>query len=130
MSWRAALRSPAGLWGPVVAYMALIFILSSRTNPPLPSQLSDIQGHSIGYLGLTVTIGRALAGGVSSGATLRAAAGAWVIAVAYGASDEWHQSFVPGRSPDVADWFADAAGALAGAGACWAWGIIRARADV
>ena len=86
--------------------------------------------HSIGYLGLTITIGRALAGGVASGVTLRAAAGAWVIAVAYAASDEWHQSFVPGRSPDAADWFADAVGALAGAGACWAWGIIRARADV
>ena len=130
MSWRAALTSPAGLWAPVVAYMALIVVLSSRPEPPLPSQLSDKQGHSIGYMGLAVTIGRALAGGTASGATLRAAAGAWVIATAYAASDEWHQSFVPGRSADVADWFADTAGALAGAGACWAWGIIRARADV
>ena len=130
MNWRAALRSPAGLWGPVAAYMALIFVLSGRPDPPLPSQLSDTQGHSIGYMGLAVTIGRALAGGAASGATLRAAAGAWGIAAVYAASDEWHQSFVPGRTADVADWFADAAGALAGAGACWAWGIIRARADV
>ena len=130
MSWRAALKSPAGLWGPVAAYMVLIFILSSRTDPPLPSQLSDTQGHSIGYMGLTVTIGRAIAGGVAPGATLRTAAWAWAIAVAYAATDEWHQSFVPGRTADVGDWFADAAGAMAGAGACWAWGIIRARADV
>jgi len=28
----------------------------------------------------------------------------------YGASDEWHQSFVVGREPDIADWIADASG--------------------
>lgn len=29
----------------------------------------------------------------------------------FGASDEWHQSFVPGRSCEVADWVADTLGA-------------------
>jgi len=29
----------------------------------------------------------------------------------YGASDEWHQSFVIGRSSDVYDWIADTTGA-------------------
>ncbi len=29
----------------------------------------------------------------------------------YGISDEWHQSFVVGRSSDVLDWLADASGA-------------------
>jgi len=29
----------------------------------------------------------------------------------YGISDEWHQSFVEGRSPDVIDWLADTIGA-------------------
>lgn len=29
----------------------------------------------------------------------------------YGISDEWHQSFVPGRSADVLDWVADTVGA-------------------
>ncbi|WP_031432789.1 VanZ family protein [Methylomarinum vadi] len=33
----------------------------------------------------------------------------------YGASDEWHQSFVPGRESDIWDWSADAAGALSAA---------------
>ena len=130
MSWRAALRSPVGLWTPVAGYLALIFVLSGQPDPPLPSQVSAAQGHSLGYMGLAVTVGRALAGGAASGATLRVAAGAWAIAAVYAASDEWHQSFVPGRTADSADWLADAAGALAGAGACWAWGIIRSRADV
>ena len=128
--WRAALRSRAGLWGPVLAYMVLIFVLSAQAEPPLPPQVSDKQGHSLGYMGLAMTIGRALAGGVASGVTLPVAAGAWAMAAAFGASDEWHQTFVAGRSSELGDWYADAAGALAGAGACWAWGIIRARADV
>src|SRR5207244_10216743 len=33
-----------------------------------------------------------------------------VIVSAYGASDEWHQSFVPMRSSDVNDWFVDMLG--------------------
>jgi len=119
-----------GLWGPVVAYMALIFAISAQPQPPLPSQLSDKQGHSIGYMGLAVTVSRALAGGLTAGTQLPIAAAAWALTSAYGATDEWHQSFVPGRSADVHDWYADATGALLGAGACWAWGIIRARADV
>lgn len=31
-----------------------------------------------------------------------------------GAVDEWHQSFIPGRSMSLPDWFADTAGALVG----------------
>ena len=40
----------------------------------------------------------------------------WAIALAvlYGVSDEWHQSFVPGRFCDATDLLADAAGALFG----------------
>lgn len=29
----------------------------------------------------------------------------------YAISDEWHQSFVPGRSSDILDWIADTSGA-------------------
>ncbi len=32
----------------------------------------------------------------------------------YGVSDEWHQSFVEGRSSDVLDWLADTSGASVG----------------
>ncbi len=39
---------------------------------------------------------------------------AWFLAAAYGVSDEFHQSFIPGRTPCAADWLADALGALAG----------------
>ena len=36
------------------------------------------------------------------------------LGVLYGASDEVHQWFVPGRHADVRDWVADAVGAVAG----------------
>jgi VanZ family protein len=39
---------------------------------------------------------------------------AWIALVlvsAYGMSDEWHQSFTPGRSVELADWLADTSGA-------------------
>jgi len=32
----------------------------------------------------------------------------------YGATDEWHQAFVPRRSPDLGDWMADVFGVVAG----------------
>jgi len=37
---------------------------------------------------------------------------AWTFTTLYAASDEWHQSFQPGRSPEVTDVLIDACGAL------------------
>jgi VanZ family protein len=47
--------------------------------------------------------------------------------VAYGVTDEWHQSFVPGRSADAIDLVADAVGAGLAAGGLGAWGIMLRR---
>jgi VanZ family protein len=53
----------------------------------------------------------------------RAALLACVVAAGYGASDEWHQSFVPGRASDVGDWIADTLGAVVAIGlyTWWRW---------
>lgn len=40
----------------------------------------------------------------------------WLFCVLYSASDEWHQSFVPGRVAVYTDVLIDSAGALAGLG--------------
>jgi VanZ family protein len=45
----------------------------------------------------------------------RAVFGAMLIASAFAAADEWHQRFIPGRFPELADWIADVAGAMLGA---------------
>jgi VanZ family protein len=46
------------------------------------------------------------------------------ITVGYAVTDELHQLFVAGRSAELYDLLADAAGAVVGTAACWAWGII------
>jgi VanZ family protein len=114
---------PLFLWGPVVAYMALIFYVSSLTEPPIPSG-TDKPLHWIAYLGLAVLVVRALAGGLRRRVTLVTAAAAVLITVVYGATDEVHQMFVPGRSADWNDLAADAAGALGGTFLSWAWSIL------
>ena len=115
------------LWGPVIAYMALIFYLSSLHNPPLPAEISDKVGHGFGYSGLGIVVTRALAGGLPRRIGIAIALGALAISIAYGASDEFHLSFVAGRTEDLHDLYADAIGAAIGVAACWLWGIIGTR---
>ena len=115
------------LWIPVVAYMAAIFYLSSLSQAPLPSGVSDKPAHALGYLGFGFVIARAIGGGLPPRLTLTGLAVGLAIAVAYGASDEWHQWFVPGRSADLADLYADATGSAIALIASWAWGILALR---
>jgi VanZ family protein len=102
-------------WLPALIYMAGIFVVSSIPDlGPLPGGVSDKSGHVLAYAGLGVLLLFALAQGRVDGVTLRRAALAVALATAYGVTDEWHQSFVPGRSPEAADVLADAAGATLG----------------
>jgi VanZ family protein len=112
------------LWGPVVAYMAVIFGLSATSSPPMPSMVSDKVVHALVYGGLALVALRASAGGRLTGITRVTSVAAWVIATVYGASDEYHQSFVPGRSAEIADLVADALGAALATGLAAASGII------
>jgi VanZ family protein len=110
--------------------MTAIFVVSAQPDPPLPSSMTDKQGHSAAYAGLAVLVTRAVTGGLGAPVTLARAASAAVATTAYGVSDEWHQSFVPGRQADAADVWADAVGAVLGVGVCGAWGMIRSRSAV
>lgn len=112
------------LWGPVAIYMAVLFALSAQPVLPSPPGLDDKTEHFTAYGGLALVTLRATSGGTLAGVTMGAAAGAWAIASAYGATDEFHQSFVPGRDSDILDWRADTLGAGLAAGAMWAFGII------
>lgn len=120
----AATARAVGLWAPVVLYMAAIFAVSAMPEPPSPPGLDDKTQHFAAYAGLGVVTLRATAGGTLAGLGPGPALAAWAIAVAYGASDEYHQSFVPGRTQDVLDLRADAIGAAAAIGAAWLSGIL------
>jgi VanZ family protein len=129
---RSGPRASAGrlrLWLPVVVYAAAIFAVSSLAHPPLPSGVSDKTGHSAAYAGLALVVLRALAGAEWAGVTLGRSAAASALATAYGASDEVHQAFVPGRSPDAHDLVADGVGAVVAAGVAWGLAVRRARRD-
>jgi len=102
------------LWLPPLLYMAAIFFLSSESDPApqVTARVWDKALHCVEYGGLALLLCRALLGeGIGWAAALVVAL---VATSAYGASDEWHQSFTPGRSSDVRDWMADSLGAAIG----------------
>jgi VanZ family protein len=101
-----------GLWLPPLLLMALIFFFSAQ--PSLDSGLGvvDLVGrklvHFAEYALLCFLWWRAFAS-VTSPA--HAALAALLISSAYSVSDEYHQSFVDGRSGNALDWVIDTAGA-------------------
>ena len=105
----------AGLWLPPLVYMAGIFFFSaqSRPVPVVSAHVWDKLLHFVAYGGLGGLFYRASRGeGLGWTAAFAAAA---IATTAYGASDEWHQSFVPLRDASIRDWFADALGGTIGA---------------
>ncbi len=107
--------------------MALIFGLSSMSNPPSPPAGSDKLGHVLLYSGLGFLLARALVGRRLPAMTIGVAALTILLVTAYGLSDETHQLFVPNREFELGDLLADTIGATAGTVGLWAWGIIRDR---
>jgi VanZ family protein len=107
----------AWFWLPPLVYMAAIFHFSSESQP-LPAMTAHVWDkllHFTEYAGLGLLWCRALR---SERLGWTAAIGlAALTAAAYGASDEWHQSFVPLRDSSVRDWLADMLGGALGAAA-------------
>jgi VanZ family protein len=100
-------------WLPPVLWATLIFVLSSQpslpdTGPSFPHK--DKIAHLViyGFLGWFTT--RALRRAHDLPLPTALLLGILLCAL-YGASDEWHQSFVPPRTPSLADWLADVTGA-------------------
>jgi len=106
-------RSIVLRWAAVIAWMGLIFFLSSRPDlpnfaPGLPG-LEEIGGHLTAFGVLAALLWWALRGS----AVRYPATWALVLAVSYGATDEFHQSFVPGRDMSLSDLMVDLIGASA-----------------
>jgi VanZ family protein len=102
-----------GRWALVAAWMAVVFAVSSLSRLGMAERVPDVISHPIEYGIGAVLILRAIGGpGRAPGWT--AAVGAVVLATLYGVTDEYHQSFVPGRHADAADVAKDLVGAAAG----------------
>jgi VanZ family protein len=104
------------LWLPPLVLMGIIFALSAQ--PSLDSGLGviDLIGrkliHFAEYALLTFLWWRALRTRMEPG---RAALVALAVSSLYAATDEFHQTFVEGRSGHPVDWLIDTAGAAAAA---------------
>lgn len=110
--------------------MATIYWLSAQSTLPgdglIPDWLDfDWLHHGLAYALLATLAARALARGQWAGIGAGTLTGAWLVATLYGMTDEWHQSFVPGRTSDARDLLADAAGAGLALGLIRAWSIIK-----
>lgn len=104
------------LWGPVLLVAGAILTVSHMSSPPSPPGAPDWLLHGIEYGALGLFLSRALAGGWRGRLSGRGAVLTLLLGVLYGASDEWHQSFVPGRDSSARDVLADGAGTLLGIG--------------
>jgi VanZ family protein len=89
-------------WSPALLIMLIIFLFSSQPASELPDfARADILikkgGHVIGYAILAFAYWYAL--GLQRGKRWLA----WLLALLYAATDEFHQSFVPGRYASIWD---------------------------
>lgn len=116
-------------WLPPLAWMGTLFYLSAQPDIPCPpgpllQKLYERGGHALGYAILAWLYLRALRRTIHNGVVLRLVSAG--LAVIYALSDEYHQTFVPGRSGELADLLAD------GMGICGAmllsWWLERRRA--
>jgi VanZ family protein len=102
-------------WIPVAAYFWVIWSLSARPNlvPPDILFTGDKVYHFLEYFGLGLLLTRAFRATLPGRQLGPVVWLSMVCGVLIGASDEYHQSFVPGRDMNGYDLLADAAGLLA-----------------
>ncbi len=103
---------------PALTLAALIVVLSSRSE--LPGHLGfphpwDKVVHASAFALLAFLLEWGLQG-PRRWPTYRRHGFIFLALLAFGASDEWHQSFVPGRDASLGDWLADGTGTLIGLG--------------
>ena len=99
-------------WLSVLAYVALIFSLSAQPHlaPPFHFQNSDKLAHLAEYGGLGFLLARAMRATLPARSAVVTALLTVLLGMGIGGTDEWFQSFIPGRESSVFDWFADSLG--------------------
>jgi len=104
-------------WGPAILIMGFIFTASSTAGSDIPdfgamNLIAMKGGHLTGYalLGAAYLHSLTWKRPVSRTRLFLAA----ILVVLYAISDEWHQSFTPGRHPALQDIVIDTAGGILG----------------
>ena len=100
---------------PVIIIALVIFILSSMQQPPIPDLGFNFQDkvlHLIAYFFLGISIIMAIIANLKNFTYNKLFLIIFLIGAIYGASDEIHQYFVPGRDCSIWDWVADCIGIL------------------
>ena len=118
---KAVFWIPALLWAGLTSFLSMI----PRVGPS-----SETAEHKIGHIAVFATLAATLMWALRRGHAWRPSKSlmlAFLITAVYGASDEWHQKYVPGRSCEFSDVVLDT---VAGAVALFAWYICESlRAD-
>jgi len=105
------------LWLPAYGYMAFIFVWSSFPvpfPPGIPIPFFDKWVHLVEYAFLGYLLARAFRNDSPDALRQNFRSAAIFFAVLYGASDEYHQWFVPNRVSSWTDLIADGLGAAIG----------------
>lgn len=129
------LRQNLFLWhqGPMIVWAAALFIQSSIPGDNIPewSVLShDKIIHFLIYIVFAVTVHRGIRNQQRFPLLAQHHWIATVVIVSvYGASDEFHQYFVPNRSCSVYDWGADSLGAVVYVAGSWLQTKLRSAAS-
>jgi VanZ family protein len=97
--------------------MGIIFIASSTSGSDLPDFgsidfLAKKWGHLLGYTLLSAAFLHGLSNGGPITRSRMVVTG--ILVILYAISDEWHQSFTPGRNPALLDVGIDTAGGFLG----------------
>jgi VanZ family protein len=112
---------------PMIMIMGAIFILSDQPGDTLylpPISGIDKLAHALVYGVLAATAIFAFSARYRESRPAMAMVATTLFCLCYGISDEFHQSFVPGRNPSGFDVLADACGALA---VCLFWASLKKR---
>ena len=101
-------------WFPVIAYCVIIFIGSAMEKPLPETDIPQLDRflHAVEFGGLCFLLIRALKGSFAEMPRRTMFIIAVSCTVLYGASDEIHQMFVPGRVSSIIDLLFDSLGAL------------------
>ncbi|MBD3292074.1 MAG: thioredoxin [Armatimonadia bacterium] len=117
-------------WTPPVVWAGIILVGTSLPKVPGPNVVGiDKVSHLVAYgiLGVLLVRGFRYCQCWRYG---RAAAWTLIVGGLFGAFDELHQSWIPGRSTDLLDFAADFAGLTLAVAAVWTWDRLSTHEDV